>query len=97
MDEECRKPQFGEAIQKAMARRWCDLTLEESQHFARTLLDEPADAVRDRHASRVDADEGDGVELVVPLDDLVSDTGESTADIFLRHNVFDCHKKTSCA
>jgi len=30
---------FGEAIQKAMARKGCDLTLEESQHFARTLLE----------------------------------------------------------
>ncbi|MHB1020110.1 MAG: hypothetical protein ACYC1R_07880 [Coriobacteriia bacterium] len=39
MDGECRKPVFGEAIQEAMARRGCDLTLEESQHFARTLLD----------------------------------------------------------
>ena len=39
MDEECRSPVFGAAIQKAMARRGCDLTLEESQHFARTLLD----------------------------------------------------------
>ncbi|MBN1460421.1 MAG: hypothetical protein JXA57_12870 [Armatimonadetes bacterium] len=39
MDEECRKPVFGEPIQKALARRGCDLTLEESQHFARTLLD----------------------------------------------------------
>lgn len=39
MDEECRSPVFGEAIQKAMARKGCDLTLEESQHFARTLLD----------------------------------------------------------
>lgn len=39
MDEECQRPVFGEAIQKVMARRGCDLTLEESQHFARTLLD----------------------------------------------------------
>ena len=39
MDERCRKPVFGEAIQKEMARRGCNLTLEESQHFARTLLD----------------------------------------------------------
>ena len=38
MDEECRSPVFGEAIQKAMARKGCELTLEESQHFARTLL-----------------------------------------------------------
>ena len=30
---------FGEAVQEAMARKGCDLTLEESQHFARTLLD----------------------------------------------------------
>ena len=39
MDGECRKPVFGEAIQEAMARKGCDLTLEESRHFARTLLD----------------------------------------------------------
>lgn len=39
MDEECRSPVFGEAIQRAMAQKGCDLTLEESQHFARTLLD----------------------------------------------------------
>lgn len=39
MDGGCRKPVFGEAVQKAMARKGCDLTLEESQHFAQTLLD----------------------------------------------------------
>ncbi|MBN1461444.1 MAG: hypothetical protein JXA57_18100 [Armatimonadetes bacterium] len=39
MGGEHLKPVFGEATQKAMARRGCDLTLEESQHFARTLLD----------------------------------------------------------
>ena len=39
MDKECRSPVFGETIQKAMAQKGCDLTLEESQHFARTLLD----------------------------------------------------------
>jgi len=37
--EECQKSVFGEAIQKAMARKGCDLTFEESQHLARTLLD----------------------------------------------------------
>jgi len=39
VDEECQSPVFGAAIQKAMAHRGCDLTLEESQHLARTLLD----------------------------------------------------------
>lgn len=39
MDQECRQPVFGEVIQKAMARSGCALTLEESEHFARTLLD----------------------------------------------------------
>lgn len=29
---------FGEAIQEAMAQKGCDLTLEESQHFARNLI-----------------------------------------------------------
>jgi len=39
MDGGHLKPVFGEATQKAMARRGCDLTLEESRHLARTLLD----------------------------------------------------------
>ena len=39
MDGECQSPVFGEATQKALAQEGCDLTLEESQHFARTLLD----------------------------------------------------------
>lgn len=38
MGEECRRAVFGEAIQEAVARKGCDLTLEESQHLARTLL-----------------------------------------------------------
>lgn len=29
---------FGEAMQAAMAKHGCELTLEESQHFSRTLL-----------------------------------------------------------
>jgi hypothetical protein len=39
MDGERLKPVFGEAAQKAMARRGCDLTLEETRHLTRTLLD----------------------------------------------------------
>lgn len=39
MGDECGSPVFGKTIQKAMARKGCDLTLEESRHFARTLLD----------------------------------------------------------
>lgn len=34
-----KRPVFGEAIQAAMAKRGCHLTLFESQQFARALLD----------------------------------------------------------
>ena len=39
-DSECepRKHVFGEAMQEAMAKHGCELTLEESQQFSRTLL-----------------------------------------------------------
>lgn len=40
MDRHKRKePVFGEAIQAAMAKKGCELTLGEAQEFARTLLD----------------------------------------------------------
>lgn len=40
MDRSKRKePVFGEAIQAAMAKKGCELTLGEAQEFARTLLD----------------------------------------------------------
>ena len=38
--------------------------------------DELAESACQRHAARVDADERDGLEVVVPLDDLVRDPCE---------------------
>ena len=43
---------------------------------AAALLDQPAQAMRERDAARVDADQRDRVELGVLLDDLVRDTRE---------------------
>src|ERR687888_208840 len=40
------------------------------------LLDQPPQALRERHAAGVDADERDVVEVGVPFDDLVGDPGE---------------------
>jgi hypothetical protein len=57
--------------------------LAESELLAGALFDELADAVGDRHPAGVDADERDGLEVVVPLDDLVRDAGERPADRFL--------------
>src|SRR5919109_2661783 len=44
------------------------------------LVDQPAEALRDRDAPRVDADQRDPVEIRVRLDDLVRDTGERPGD-----------------
>jgi hypothetical protein len=44
--------------------------------LAAPLRDRAPQPLRERDAARVDADEGDGVEVGVPLDDLVSDAGE---------------------
>src|SRR6202007_3070253 len=60
-----------------------DVELPELELDAGALLDEPAEPVRDRDAARVDADERDRVELVVPLDDLVRDAGERPAELLL--------------
>ena len=57
-----------------------DVDLAEGELLARALLDEPAEALRDRHAARVDADERDRVEVLVALDDLVRDARERPAD-----------------
>lgn len=38
-EQEERSPVFGEAMQRAMAARGCELSLEESQQFVRRLLD----------------------------------------------------------
>ena len=51
----------------------CDLHLG-------ALRDQPAEALRERDAARVDADEGDPLEVVRLLDDLVRDAGERPLD-----------------
>ena len=60
-----------------------DVELAERELLAGALLDEPAEALGDRDAARVDADERDRVEVVVALDDLVRDPGERPADRLL--------------
>src|SRR5438552_15535442 len=57
-----------------------DVELAERELLARPLLDESAEALGERDAARVDADQRDRVEVVVALDDLVRDTGERPAD-----------------
>src|SRR5439155_21110562 len=57
-----------------------DVDLPERELAAAALLDQPADALRERDASAVDADERDPVEVVVLLDDLVRDAGERPVD-----------------
>ena len=47
---------------------------------ARALLDERPQAVGERHAAGVDADERERVEIGVALDQLVSDSGERPLD-----------------
>ena len=53
-----------------------DVELAERELLAGALGDQPAQALRERHAALVDADERDLVEVVVPLDDLVRDPRE---------------------
>ena len=60
-----------------------DVELAERELLARALLDERADALRDRHAAGVDADERDRLEVLVALDDLVRDPGKRPADRLL--------------
>ena len=54
--------------------------MPERQLVPAALGDQAAQALRERDAAPVDADEGDVVELVVPLDDLVCDPGERPVD-----------------
>src|SRR4051812_34840877 len=60
-----------------------DVELAEGELVARPLLDESAEPLRDRNAAGVDADERHGVELLVPLDDLVRDAGKRAPDRFV--------------
>src|ERR671925_2362319 len=48
--------------------------------LAAELVDQPAEALRDRDAARVDADQRHPVEVRVRLDDLVRDAGERPGD-----------------
>ena len=57
-----------------------DVELAERKLDAGALGDQPAEALRERDAAAVDADERDLVEVVVPLDDLVRDAGERPVD-----------------
>ena len=59
-----------------------DVELAELELVARALLDQPAEPLRERHAARVDADERDRAEVLVPLDDLVGDARERPPDAF---------------
>jgi hypothetical protein len=53
-----------------------DVDGAEGRRIARALLDEPAEALRERDAARLDPDERDPVDVWVALDDLVGDPGE---------------------
>ena len=57
-----------------------DVELAEVELEAGALLDQAPQAMGERHAARVDADERDGVELLVALDDLVRDPRECARD-----------------
>ena len=53
-----------------------------SSSSAGALVDQAPQALGERHAAGVDADERDGVEVVVALDDLVRDPRERPLDRF---------------
>ena len=53
-----------------------DVELAEVELDSGALLDQAAQTLGERHAARVDSDEGDLVDRCVALDDLVRDTGE---------------------
>ena len=57
-----------------------DVELAEVELEAGALGDQAAEPLGERHAARVDADERDGVEVVVALDDLVRDPRERALD-----------------
>jgi hypothetical protein len=60
-----------------------DVELTERELAARKVGDAPAQALRERHAARVDADERDGVEIPVAFDDLVCDPRNRSLDRLL--------------
>jgi hypothetical protein len=57
-----------------------DVELAERDLGAGQLLDAAAQALGERDAARVDADEGDALEIGVPLDDLVRDPRQRSLD-----------------
>ncbi len=57
-----------------------DVERPKGQGDAAALLHECAQPLRERDAARVDADERDGAEIRVPLDQLVRDARERAAD-----------------
>src|SRR5439155_18839443 len=57
-----------------------DVELPERELDAAALFDQPPESLRERDTAPVDADEGDLVEVVVLLDDLVRDAGERPVD-----------------
>ena len=57
-----------------------DVELAEVELEPGALVDQPAQALRERDAAGVDADERDGVEVLVALDDLVRDPRERAVD-----------------
>ena len=63
------------AVEGDVDRSECDLRTGE-------LLDQPPEALGDRYAPRLDADEGDAVEIRVALDDLMRDADESATQRF---------------
>ena len=61
-----------------------DVELAEVELGAGALGDEPLQPLGERDAAGVDADEGDRLEVVVALDDLVRDPRERPLDRFAR-------------
>ena len=57
-----------------------DVELPEIELEARPFLDQTAQALADRHASGVDSDERDRLEVIVTLDDLMRNPRECAAD-----------------
>jgi hypothetical protein len=57
-----------------------DVECSEGELGAAPLRDEAAQARGQRHSARLDADERDTLEFVVPLDDLVRDAPERFRD-----------------
>src|SRR5919109_1271344 len=62
-----------------------DVDGAEDRPRACALLDESPEALRERNAARLDADEGDTGEVGIPLDDLVRDARERAAERFRVH------------